>query len=661
MQKPQKQSHLVHAFRVPSSAYLEILDVLDDVDDLPRLKVIRVLAQLVVGSLSRMDSSDHGMLRNGVSPWVPIPYDTRRKLAPDRVWKALLERRVIILKIGLTGDWYSRASRKCAEYALPSSLLQRFVTASFNEAFSGNPQWVDLITGAPCRSRPAKKRKHDPCEEIGVIVGPKVRIPLEAMRRKAEWMLRVAEAAGKHDLRQRALRAMNGLVAVVSAPGTTRHRDGWATIEPHYREHPNGRRYGLTGSLQGLPRELKQVLLSCPGTLWKNYDMSAAHVAGFLRVATAINAIVHQSQGPSHDYLDNKVLKQIVENGWDALVDGSGLPKHLVKCTVLSLIMGSQANFGGKHYKSATGNALGLETNDPRKQFKMHRALKKFLMPLVEVLQRVRLHVRRMLEGHWYKPHGVVVRKNGRRHELAGISRSSKRIIVRNVLGGHFVAWTREDGWSAQDSLGRPMINKVVSQAMSHILTGIERQFMAEIFEGCLALGIPFMDEHDGVSVYGQLPDGVVEAAQKASVLANYACLRSKPFLPPEEDEYERLAINYGIRPFSEELKSMTTPVSLAERRRLIGEAILADPCRSDRDIGRQFACAHPVVGRARKRLIESGVLHLAPQEGPALSADDINEAARCQPGGEVIAGEPAGGPSKVVDREGWGDAPPSN
>lgn len=659
MGKPGKKSRLVHAFRVPGSVRLEVLELLRQVDDLPRNRVLRVLAQLVVGSLSRMESNDHARLREGVSPWVPVPYDTRRKLAPDPVWKALVERGAILLKVGPSGSWYSKERGQCAEYALPSEFLRGLVVASFREAFSGSAQWVDLITGVPTRCRRTGERDADILDEPGIVLGPKVTIPLAAMKMKADWMLLVAEAAGRPDLRQRALRAMGGLVAVVSAPGTTRHRDGWATIVPRYREHPNGRRYGLSGSLQGLPKELKQVILSCPCTPWKNYDMSVAHVAGLLRFATAINSVVHQCTGPYDDYIDTDMLKQIVEDGWDAYVDRSGLPKRLVKRAVLSLIMGSRANFGGGDFDSAMGAALKLEARDVREQYRIHQMLKKFLKPLIRVLSKASDHVRRMLEGRWYKLHGVVVRKNGRHHELLGVSSIGGRVIVRNILGGLYVAHTKEEGWSAKDGLGRPMINKVVSQAMSHVLTGIERQFMGEVIEGCRALGIPFLDEHDGVSVCGELPEGVVEASRRASVLANYACLRPKPFLAPEEDEYERLAIIYGISPFSEELEAMTAPLSLRERRRLIGDAILADPARSDRDIGRQFACAHPVVGRVRRRLIESGDFHLSPRRVPVSEVVDDDDGRWGQTDGEATAGEPVTGSGEVMGLEGWGVAPP--
>lgn len=601
MVSSMRTSQLVHAWRSLSSAKQELEDVVAQHDDLPSIQVRRIIVQVLVGTLVAMDSQDHLLLRAGSASWVPIPTATRKKLGASTTWNALLERRVLFLKLDQHGRWFDREGGRCAEYSLDSAFLWRFVRSSFSEAFSARPKWVDLLSGRP---KSARKLHLDlPSEVTDLVAGPKVRIPLEDMRRRTEWMLRVAETAGRPDLRHRALRAMSGLVSILADPNTTKHRDGWATIVPLYRQHPNGRCYGVSGAFQALPREIKQVLLTAPGTPWQNLDLSTAHLAGLLRIASAINSVVKQCRGFDFDYIDTCVLRGIVQNGWDDFVHSSGLPTGLVKQVTNSMMMGSNGSYGDGKFRSAMNDALVEFVAEVRDRVAVHRRLMALLRPISMTLDKVRDHVRRMLMGKWYKPHGLIVPKGDSRHEVIGVSIFNGQTIVRNVVGGYFLAHSEKEGWAAKDRAARPLLDKVVSQVLSHVLTGIERQFMGLVMDACHDRRLPYLDEHDGIAVAGDVPDAVIDQAKKGSVLANYACLRSKPFLSSADDEYTKLAKVYQM-PLPDVQGSILDPNrTLAERRRSIEAVLTMHPGRSDRDVAREFGCQHQVVGRIRKRI----------------------------------------------------------
>lgn len=118
--------------------------------------------------------------------------------------------------------------------------------------------------------------------------------------------------------------------------------------------------------------------------------------------------------------------------------------------------MGSSASYGGENYDTAMKQSLEKFVQDPHVRFKVYKALRIFIQPLMIILDQIRDHMRRMLQGLWYKAHGLVVAKGMSRHELIGVNSYGGETTVHNVTGGSFIARTRKEGWSSKDKDGAP-------------------------------------------------------------------------------------------------------------------------------------------------------------------------------------------------------------
>jgi len=589
-QLTRKKASSLRYWRGLSTAYGYLRDLTDQVEEVDRSAAHRILAQVLVGTLTRMSVEDHEELDSRHPLWVPIPRKIRQRCGPSRLWDDLRHLGVIKRRRDSSGHWYDKDEGRCGEYALEVTHVEKYISLGFQEAFSSKPRWVNLLTGDPVGRAKVKTS----ARLVTCPASRPVRVPLVAMVQKAQQMLTTADAVGRIDLRLRALRAMSGVVELMSTHRVTRHRDGWATVRPQYREHENGRRYGLLGSLQTLPREIKQVILTTEGTQWKNYDMTASHVAALLRVAGQINSTWSHEGGPVSELVPIKDLKAIVEGGWAKYVENSGLPKALVKRTVLSLMNGARLTLGPsgpiRGYVSKA-----FQRSEERVVF---RRLVTLLTPVKKAVDRVMHHLRLMVTGRWIKPDDLVASKSGIRHILVGIRDASDGVEVINATKGKLKVTTNDIDRLGQQTHGISHTSRVLASVMSHVLTGIERDFVWEVVDRLGALGIPFLDEHDGVAVWGELPAPVVEEAKRASVLANYANLKPKQFIDPEEDDYERIARAHGHARLAPDVRR--EPTSRKELSTRIEQALRSAPSRSNRDFARELGCCHKTIGRVR-------------------------------------------------------------